>query len=229
MEAQPAEVPRTVSRIDIAAFAASLVVVLAGTSIPRFVMLERWTSPWLIFATSGAVGLTIVGTAVGWERHALGLVLRPRQSAWYWLKAAAVVGMAIALVCAAAIAAARAGHDGFGLCERSFPPAELRRVIELTIFAPMTEELLWRIVLCTAAARVVGPWPAIALDGVLFAGAHWLHGVSGPDNLVAGFFFAWAFLKSGTFVVPVALHATGNALVLVLQSGSVIKQIACGP
>ncbi len=35
-----------------------------------------------------------------------------------------------------------------------------------------------------------------------------------PDNLVAGFFVAWAYLRSETIVIPIALHALGNLVVV---------------
>jgi membrane protease YdiL (CAAX protease family) len=74
----------------------------------------------------------------------------------------------------------------------------------------------------------MGRWPAIALTGTLFAAAHGLYGVLGSDNLIAGFVFAWVFLKSGTFVVPLLMHVCGNALALALQSSAAIKEAACG-
>ena len=43
--------------------------------------------------------------------------------------------------------------------------------------------------------------------------------IPGPDNLIAGFFLAWAFLKSGSIIVPLALHALGNLCALVSWVG----------
>jgi membrane protease YdiL (CAAX protease family) len=42
----------------------------------------------------------------------------------------------------------------------------------------------------------------------------------GPDNLIAGYFLAWAYLKSGTIVVPVMLHSLGNLCALVMHLGT---------
>src|SRR4051794_7495617 len=102
---------RTPIRRDVLVFVSTLAIVVVGVSIPRVVPLERWTSPWLIFATSGAVGLAILGIAAGCDRAALGLTLRTRQGAWYWVRAATLIGATVALACAGTIAAARAGHD----------------------------------------------------------------------------------------------------------------------
>lgn len=218
----------TPARVRGVAFLSSLAVVLATVSVPRFIRLEHWISPWLVFGAGGLVGLWIVGTSCRWDCAALGLSPRPRQRVGFWVRAGLFIGAAIAVACVATVVAARAGHDVFRLCERGFPILQVNRVIVLCLLAPLTEELLWRVVLCTAAARLMGPWPAIALTGILFAAAHWMYGVSGPDNLLAGFFLSWAFLQSGSFVVPLALHACGNASVLAIQSSSLVQDVVCG-
>jgi hypothetical protein len=41
--------------------------------------------------------------------------------------------------------------------------------------------------------------------------------VTSPENLVGGFFLAWAFLKSETILMPWLLHAVGNGIVLAAQ------------
>jgi len=38
-----------------------------------------------------------------------------------------------------------------------------------------------------------------------------LYGNPSPENLLGGFILCWAFLKSQTLVVPLLLHAGGNA------------------
>jgi membrane protease YdiL (CAAX protease family) len=220
--------PAAPARVRAIAFLSSLAVVLASVGLPRFVWLEDWIAPWLVFGAGGVLGLLIVGTSCGWDRAALGLTFRPRQRAGFWIRAGLLIGTVIAVACVGVLVAARAGHDVFQLCDRDFPILRMDRVIALCLLAPLTEELLWRVVLCTAAARLMGSWPAIVMTGTLFAAAHWMYGVAGPDNLIAGFFLGWAFLKSGTFVVPLGLHACGNVLVVAIQGSSLIKAVACG-
>jgi membrane protease YdiL (CAAX protease family) len=41
-----------------------------------------------------------------------------------------------------------------------------------------------------------------------------------PENLVGGFFLAWAYLKSGGLAVPVLLHGLGNLVALASQVGA---------
>jgi membrane protease YdiL (CAAX protease family) len=51
----------------------------------------------------------------------------------------------------------------------------------------------------------------------VFAGLHVVTGVASPDNLIAGYILAWAYLKSGSLFIPVTLHALGNLSVLIAE------------
>ena len=83
--------------------------------------------------------------------------------------------------------------------------------------APVYEELLYRLVFCTAMVALVGRWPAILLSGVVFAFLHVVYGVPSPDNFSAGFVFAWAFFRSGSILVPAVLHSLGNLCVVLFH------------
>jgi membrane protease YdiL (CAAX protease family) len=41
-----------------------------------------------------------------------------------------------------------------------------------------------------------------------------LGGIASPENQIAGFLLAWAFLKIGTILVPLAMHSAGNLIAL---------------
>ena len=43
------------------------------------------------------------------------------------------------------------------------------------------------------------------------------YGNPSPENLVGGFFLAWAYLKSDSIIVPVVLHGLGNLAALAGQ------------
>jgi membrane protease YdiL (CAAX protease family) len=77
---------------------------------------------------------------------------------------------------------------------------------------PASEEIIYRMGICSIVAGWLGPRTAIAVSGVLFALVHLAYGGVNPVNLVAGFVLAWAFLKSNTILVPIALHGFGNIL-----------------
>jgi uncharacterized protein len=83
--------------------------------------------------------------------------------------------------------------------------------------APAVEELLYRGVLCVSVVQAIGRTPTVVLSGVTFASLHYVYGNPGPDNAVAGFILAWAFIASGSILVPVFMHAGGNFLVLLIQ------------
>jgi len=61
---------------------------------------------------------------------------------------------------------------------------------------------------------LLGPRGTIVASGLLFGALHVLYGNPGPDNLLAGFLLAWTYLRSGSILVPFALHALGNLGVL---------------
>jgi len=150
----------------------------------------------------------------GWDDATLGLHLRPRQGWLYWGVAAVVIGL-LTLLAVSAWAlflwirgSELAAPQVFG-AYRDFWPF----LLSTCVLAPILEEVLCRLAVCAPAKRLIGPWPAIALSGIVFASLHFWTGAANPANVVAGFFFAWAYLKSETLAVPVALHALGNLCV----------------
>lgn len=62
---------------------------------------------------------------------------------------------------------------------------------------------------------MIGSFRTVVVSGSLFAIAHFVGGNPGPDNFVAGFLLAWAYLKSGSLLIPILLHALGNLCVFV--------------
>lgn len=148
-------------------------------------------------------------------RRDLGLRLIPVQGVRYWLK---VGGILLAIVRASAIAAGAvllAGHF-WREPPRVAPENVTRAFIDMCLIYPVLEELLYRLMLCVPIAAL-SPRAAIVVSGATFAWLHVAYGNPGPDNFVAGYFLAWAYLKSGTIVVPILLHAGGNAIALGFQ------------
>jgi uncharacterized protein len=71
-----------------------------------------------------------------------------------------------------------------------------------------------------APGGLTGPWRAIAASGAVFALLHVAYGNPSPENLLGGFFLAWAYLRSGSVWLPVLLHSAGNLLCLAAQLGT---------
>ncbi|PKL74379.1 MAG: hypothetical protein CVV27_20805 [Candidatus Melainabacteria bacterium HGW-Melainabacteria-1] len=81
------------------------------------------------------------------------------------------------------------------------------------VLAPLAEEGLFRWMLCPVLVALWGLRPAVLISGALFGVLHVVYGNPSPDNLLAGYFMAWAFIKSKSIWVPVLMHAAGNLLV----------------
>jgi uncharacterized protein len=81
----------------------------------------------------------------------------------------------------------------------------------MCVATPLLEEAIYRLVFCPPASALLGPRYCVILNGVVFAGLHVLYGNPSPENLLGGFILSWAFLKSESLVVPLLLHAGGNA------------------
>jgi len=174
----------------------------------------RYMTPYRLGFLIVALGL--YGPVTRWDSPSLGLTLRPVQSFKYWIKAAVLIGvMMLALILVSLLVL-----TAFG---KSFSPPARAPSEALTWFyfacinAPILEEVVYRFILCVPLVAICGPWCAIALSTVTFAGLHFATGVASPDNIVAGVFLAWAFLKSGSLAVPIALHALGNTCILVAE------------
>jgi membrane protease YdiL (CAAX protease family) len=103
------------------------------------------------------------------------------------------------------------------------------QLIAGAIVAPLGEELLFRAFATTAWARNVGPRRALVRGALFFAIVHVLT-ISGGSasqaaelavvafatRLPVAFALGWLFLRRGSIWAPIGLHATFNAILLVL-------------
>jgi uncharacterized protein len=87
----------------------------------------------------------------------------------------------------------------------------------MCISAPVHEELVYRVLLTVALLPLLGFYGTVIAGGIIFAMIHVLGGNPGADNVIAGFFLQWAYMRSGTLLVPLAMHASGNAIALSAQ------------
>lgn len=194
------------------ALAASITVGVIGLDL--LFAGKDWTSLRLyrVFAAVSGFGLYLVLTRG--DLRSLGLRLCTNQSWLYWGKVTFVLGAIVAAIVVAATAVAIAcGVDlsKYRLFQR---PSDIWPWLwHACVLAPLLEETLYRLVLCVPAVVIIKPAGAVFLSGAVFASLHFVYGNPGPDNFVAGFVLAWAYLKSGTFLVPLGLHALGNLCV----------------
>ena len=164
------------------------------------------------------IALMAYGFLARWDSQALGLALRPVQGFRYWIIAGLAIGAAMLALILITVPILRAFGSGFTIPARA-PSGVFPWFYFACINAPILEELVYRFILCVPLAGLCGPWTAIAVSGVAFAGLHFVTGVASPENVIAGFFLAWAFLKSGSIAVPMVLHALGNTCILAAELG----------
>lgn len=154
--------------------------------------------------------------ATGRHRHSLGLTLHALQPWSYWCRVTLLVA-AVMLVPIGVYSVLALLLDWQVAIPRMSPDEALNAFYRMCIVAPVCEEAIYRVVLCPPLAAAFGNKITILVSGVVFGLLHVVYGNPGPDNLVAGFFLGWAYLKSGTIVVPLAWHSLGNVVALCAQ------------
>jgi membrane protease YdiL (CAAX protease family) len=181
-----------------------------------------WWNHWVGLEGRGVVALLALWAylyLLQGDLPSLGLTLTPRQTWRYWARMTLVIGFAIGFCLLVGLGAWVL--LGFEVPKVMVAPQDIGPTfLHMVVCAPVLEETLYRLVLCVPCVVLLRPWGAVALSGLVFAGLHLVYGNPGPENLVGGFFLAWAYLKSGTLVVPLLLHALGNLCALLAQVGA---------
>ena len=150
------------------------------------------------------------------ERASLGFTFRMTPGYRYWIKVTLLIGTAIGVFCVVVwLILPPLGVDI--PLHRLHPKRMVPALQSACITAPILEEVLYRLVLCAPLAALAGSWAAIFLSGAVFAGVHFAYGNPAPDNFIAGYVLAWAYLKSGSILLPVLLHSVGNACAVASQ------------
>lgn len=192
---------------------ASLIRVIALAAVVLDVVESRYRlgiGPTLL-ALTGLVAVLCLSNGNVTE---LGLRFAPIQGWRYWCRLAFWFGLSIAVVLA--IFAVVWHTCGWTIPIYRTQPS-LQALVFMCVMAPVSEEILFRGLLTLAVLPTCGRRGTIALSGIVFAAIHVLAGRASPENLIAGFLLAWAFLKSGTILVPIAMHSGGNFLALAAQ------------
>ena len=188
----------------LAVVAADMAIVRSWESLSGY----RWIPP--------LAALAALWSIAGGDRASLGLSFRPAQGWKYWIVATVAVGAIVAAFSLAVLGIG--GFLGWELPVYRRDPASLASaLVPMCLAAPVLEELTYRLAVCVPLAALVGPGWTIVASGAVFAAVHFAGGNAGPDNFIAGYILAWAYLKSGSFFLPVLLHALGNLCVLLAQ------------
>lgn len=161
--------------------------------------------------------LLSLGTLARWDRPSLGLRMTPVQGWRYWIKATALIGcVAVVFIAGACGVFYLLGKDLLGPGYPWQASMVISWLVSGCLEAPLYEETIYRFALCVGFVAMMGRWPTIVLSGLVFAWLHFLYGNPGPDNFIAGYILAWAFIRSESLAVPIILHALGNLVVLIV-------------
>lgn len=154
---------------------------------------------------------------LGGDARALGIRLRPVSGGRFWVKVFLIYG----LVCIATIAVL-----GLFVWWRQLPvesffrtEADVRRfAFGGCIHAPITEEVIYRLVLCAPLVSLIGRVPTMLTSACLFTVLHLAWGNFEPNHPVGGLLLAWAYLRSGCLWVPIFIHSLNNLFALGVYS-----------
>ena len=147
---------------------------------------------------------------------AIGLRLRPLPSGGFWIRATVGTTLLFAVIIGITFAIYAVRH-GITWPADVAPPST-RNIGNAVIGAPVVEEAIYRWALVTGLVALVPRWAAVLLSGVAFGYLHFVYNGAAPNNVIAGFVFAWIYLKSGHIGMPIAFHALGNGAVIAINA-----------
>lgn len=90
--------------------------------------------------------------------------------------------------------------------------------LNLLLFTGLSEELLFRGVLQTAAIRALGAWPGILYGAALFGTMHvgWHSFLDVLFVALVGVFFGWVVRRTGTIVAATVAHGVANIMLFLV-------------
>lgn len=165
-----------------------------------------------------AVALAATGAVLATSRRSaeeLGITRRVEPHRQYWWRAVSWLVLGMSAVTSAGLAIqSRLGRSPDVLWRfESLREFVAVWVLQFCLVIPLLEELLYRFVLfavINSLAPRASERSKILTSGVSFAALHLLYGNFSAESLVGGFVLAWAFSKSRSLLMPLALHAGGN-------------------
>lgn len=204
----------------------------------RHLYSSRETTVWLaaaVVAVAADLILVWQGLAFSWVRALLPMIAllffeeqrvkRPNQGwprlvpngGWpLWIKVSLIVSAWALLLwfLLYGISAWVGWGPGFPELDPALVPSLL---FPVCVIAPLLEEGVYRVFLCTALSTRFRHRTVVAISGTLFALLHLTYGTLAPTNFLAGYLLSWAYLMSGSLWIPVLWHAVGNLGILVAE------------
>ncbi len=198
---------------------ATLWAVLIGVGAVAFDLFQQGSTAFSVQRLG--LGLAVViflATLPKDGRNSAGLRLDARPSWRFWPRWICILG-GIVLAGSMALCGVLWWSDSLPELDRTFTSeSEMLRSLWLgCLWAPIEEEMLYRVALCAPLAAWLGPRITILIGGLTFACLHYAYGNLGPNHLFAGLVMTWAYLRSGTILLPILLHSLGNLAVWLMQ------------
>jgi membrane protease YdiL (CAAX protease family) len=180
----------------------------------------------------GLLRLTVVGTgALSWAE--MGVRRFDRQSVRELVNGAslAVPVIAVTLVVAVVLVSIFKVEGTSPLPPTGTVSGLLLQLLVGAVIAPVAEEFLFRGFALTAWRRTLGAQRAILRASLLFALAHVINieasstgeaigliAVGAGTRLPVAFVLGWVFVRRGSIWAPIGLHATFNAVLLIIAN-----------
>lgn len=150
--------------------------------------------------------------------HSVGLTYRVLPQGSLWLRATGVAGCFVVLAVFALHFGLQAVEGGPSWILVGGNPIDADSFVGswLWFSLPVVEEVLYRGVLCTALFPWLGARGTILVGSFAFGCLHWRYEMFALNHLFAGAVLSWAFLRSGSLLVPLLWHWLGNAAVFLV-------------
>ena len=100
-----------------------------------------------------------------------------------------------------------------------FPKPRLWQLAAVSIAAGLGEELMFRGLVQAGLARLIGGeygiWIALGIGALVFGAFHWLNATYALLAMLAGLYFGWLLIASGSLWTPIVAHAAYDFIALV--------------
>lgn len=202
----------------------AVALLILGADLAAYHFLFRNSPNQYAFRLLGAIPLVYLVVAARMATpEALGL---GRAQVWEEVKYAVKVGLIVCVAMAAVVIVALAAIRLAGV-RPTLPPSDFEHTAEFypyllhaCVMAPIVEEFIYRGIFVGLAAPAWGRRAMIAVSAVVFLGLHVvyqlpsiLHPIGWIEYTIAGALLTWVFLKRGSLIPVMILHALGNLTV----------------
>ena len=107
---------------------------------------------------------------------------------------------------------------------RLFRGANVWQLAAVAMAAGLGEELLFRGLLQSGLAKLIGPpagpWVGLVVAAVIFGCCHWLNATYAVLAVIAGLYFGWLLMATGSLWTPIIAHALYDFIAMIYLARS---------